>query len=116
MFYSIDGDLVVFNLKIQPNSSQNKIKKILSSLGCSLKMSRKKIKVFLGVDIKNFYYLLVSLDTKSRFLQKNAKELLEFVLPLSEVKFQKNKKILFSKAPMCGKAKEFLKSMGWRVL
>ncbi len=25
MFYSIDGDLVVFNLKIQPNSSQNKI-------------------------------------------------------------------------------------------
>jgi hypothetical protein len=78
--------------------------------------TRKKIKVFLGVDIKNFYYLLVSLDTKSRFLQKNAKELLEFVLPLSEVKFQKNKKILFSKAPMCGKAKEFLKSMGWRVL
>jgi len=78
--------------------------------------TRKKIQVFLGVDIKQFYYLLVKIDTKSRFIQKNALELMEFVKPLSEINFQKNKKILFLNSPICSKASVLLQANGWRII
>jgi len=78
--------------------------------------TRKKIKVYLGVDMKDYYYLLVELNTKSRFLIKNAKDIIEFVTPLSDINFRNNKKIIFLESPICSKAKEYLKSQGWRVL
>jgi len=78
--------------------------------------TRKKIKVFLGVDMKNSYYLLVEVSTKSRFITKNAKELIEFVSPLSDINFKKNKKILFLESEICSKSKELLKQNGWRIL
>ena len=78
--------------------------------------TRKKILVYLAVDIKNIYYLLVELNTKSRFLQKQAQELIEFVTPLSDINFKKNKKILFITAPICSKAKTFLQNQGWRII
>ena len=78
--------------------------------------TRKKIKVYLGVDMKDYYYLLVELNTKSRFLIKNAKDIIEFVSSLSSINFKKNKKILFLQSPICSKAKEYLKENGWRVL
>jgi len=78
--------------------------------------TRKKIKVYLGVDMKDFYYLLVELNTKSRFLIKNAKELIEFVTPLSDINFKNKKKILFVESPICSKAKQYLQENGWRIL
>jgi len=78
--------------------------------------TRKKIKIYIGVDMKNFYYLLVELNTKSRFLIKNAKELIEFVSTISEINFKNNKKILFLESPICSKAKEYLKNNGWRIV
>jgi hypothetical protein len=78
--------------------------------------TRKQIKVWLGVDIKNYYYLLVEVYTKSRFIQKNAKDLIEFVTPLTDINFKKNKKIVFIKSDICGKSKELLKNSGWRIL
>ena len=77
---------------------------------------RKKMKIYIGVDMKNFYYLLVELNTKSRFLIKNAKELIEFVSTISEINFKNNKKILFLESPICSKAKEYLKNNGWRTV
>ena len=78
--------------------------------------TRKKIKVYLGVDMKDFYYLLVELNTKSRFLIQNAKDIISFVSPLTNINFKNNKKILFIESPICSKAKEYLKENGWRVL
>ena len=78
--------------------------------------TRKKIKVYLGVDMKDFYYLLVELNTKSRFLIKNAKEMIEFTTPLSNINFKNNKKILFIESPICSKAKKYLKENGWRII
>jgi len=78
--------------------------------------TRKKIKVYIGVDMKDFYYLLVELNTKSRFLIKNAKEMIEFTTPLSNINFKNNKKILFIESPICSKAKKYLKENGWRII
>jgi len=89
---------------------------ILKELKDITPKTRKKIKVYLGVDMKDFYYLLVELDTKSRFLLKDAKALIDFVAPLSDINFKNNKKILFIKSPICSKSKQFLKENGWRIL
>ena len=78
--------------------------------------TRKKIKVYLGVDMKNYYYLLVELNTKSKVLVQNAKDIIEFVTPLSDINFRNNKKIVFIESPICSKAKEYLKQNGWRLL
>ena len=78
--------------------------------------TRKKIKLYLGVDVNNIYYLIVESFTKSRFIMKNAKELLEFVTPLSNINFKNNKKILILESEICSKSKQFLKENGWRIL
>ena len=78
--------------------------------------TRKKLKVYLGVDMKNFYYLLVELNIKSKVLVKNAKDVIEFVTSISDINFKNNKKILFIESQICSKAKEYLKQNGWRVL
>ena len=89
---------------------------ILKELSDITPKTRKKIKVYLGVDVKNIYYLIVESFTKSRFIMKNAKELIEFVTPLSDINFKKNKKILLIESEICSKSKEFLKENGWRII
>jgi len=79
--------------------------------------TRKKIEMYLGVDIKNNYYLIVKIDKKSRFIQKDLKELLEFLDSIKEIKninFKYKKRILILKSPICSKTKELLKE--WRIL
>ena len=89
---------------------------ILKELSDITPKTRKKIKVYLGVDVKNIYYLIVESFTKSRFIMKNAKELIEFISPLSDINFKKNKKILLIESEICSKSKEFLKENGWRII
>ena len=89
---------------------------ILKELTDITPKTRKKIKVYIGVDMKNYYYLLVELNTKSKVLLKNVKEMINFVTPLSDINFRNNKKIVFLESQICSKAKEFLKNNGWRVL
>jgi len=101
-------------MKINDNLFEKNI--ILKEIKDITPKTRKKIKVYLGVDMKDYYYLLVELNTKSRFLIKNAKELIEFVMPLSEINFKNNKKILFIESPICSKAKKYLKENGWRII
>lgn len=72
--------------------------------------TRKKIRAFLGVNIKNEYVFVLVVDKKSRILLKDIKEILE-ILP--EINFKYKKKILFLKAPICFRAKEIIKD--WRI-
>jgi hypothetical protein len=79
--------------------------------------TRKKIEVYLGVDMKNSYYLIVKLNKKSRFLMKDAKELLEFLSQIDRIKdinFKYKKRVLLLSGEICSKTKEFLKE--WRIL
>jgi len=79
--------------------------------------TRKKIEIYLGVDLKNSYYLIIKLNKKSRFLMKDAKELLEFLSKIDRIKdinFKYKKRVLILSGEICSKTKEFFKE--WRIL
>jgi len=79
--------------------------------------TRKKIEIYLGVDLKNSYYLIIKLNKKSRFLMKDAKELLEFISKIERIKdinFKYKKRVLILGGEICSKTKEFFKE--WRIL
>ena len=73
--------------------------------------TRKKIKAFLGVNIKNEYCFIVVFEKQSRILSKDL-EILERILP--NINFRYKKKILVLNSPICSKAKEKLSD--WRIL
>ncbi|RXJ87495.1 hypothetical protein [Arcobacter sp. CECT 8985] len=78
--------------------------------------SRKKIQIYTATDIKSTYYAIFIIDAKSRFIRKNANDLLELFDKLVSYKDHnfKHKELLIS-SPLCSKAKEFLKQNGWSV-
>jgi SET domain-containing protein len=79
--------------------------------------TRKKIEIYLGVDMKNSYYLIVKINKKSRFLMKDVKELLELISKIEKIKdinFKYKKRVLLLSGEICSKTKEFLKD--WRIL
>ena len=78
--------------------------------------SRKKIEIYLGVDLKAFYCLVLKLKKKSRVLQKEAKELMllhEKIETYKETKILK--KYIWIDAPLCSKAKALLEENAWKV-
>jgi len=72
--------------------------------------TRKKIKAFLGVNVKNEYIFILAMEKKSRILKKDIEEILNF---LPNINFKYKRKILLLKAPICSKAKELLND--WRI-
>ena len=78
--------------------------------------TRKKIKIFEGVDLKSYYYAVFLIEQKSRFLTKNADEIEEIYQKLIIIQDHNfKKKIFLHSSPICSKAKESLKDRGWRV-
>lgn len=78
--------------------------------------SRKKIKIFCATGIDKNYYAIFILNAQSRFLKKNAEELILLCGKLAEYKGHNfKKKILLIASPLCSKAKEFLKQNEWKV-
>ena len=78
--------------------------------------SRKKIELYLGVDLKEYYAVVMVVEKKSRVLRKEAEELM-----LLHEKLEKyidstiKKKYMIIKAPLCSKAKALLEEHGWKV-
>jgi len=78
--------------------------------------SRKKIALYVGVDLKDYYTLVMLLEKRSRVLQKEAKELMVLHEKLEKYIDSKiNKKYIIIKAPLCSKAKALLEEEGWKV-
>jgi hypothetical protein len=78
--------------------------------------SRKKVGIYLGVDLKSYYALVLEVEKKSRVLQKEALELMmlhEKVQVLIGAKV--TKKYIIIKAPLCSHAKKLLQEQGWKV-
>jgi len=79
--------------------------------------SRKKIKLYLGVDLKKYYTCVIHISKKSRILTKEAEELMEFHKKLEKYNDSKiNKKFIYIEAPLCSKAKAMLEDKGWIVI
>lgn len=78
--------------------------------------SRKKVLLYLGVDLKGYYALVMEIEKKSRVLRKEATELM--VLHEKLEKYMDSsikKKYMIVKAPLCSKAKALLEEHGWKV-
>ena len=89
---------------------------IFEKIEPKLLKSRKKILIYTGIDIKKQYISVFIVEQKSRFLIKNAKEILllhEKLISYKEHNFKKN--IIFINSPLCSKAKSFLKENKWIV-
>ena len=78
--------------------------------------SRKKMQIFNAVGVDLNYYAIFIVDGKSRFLKKNAENLIELCSKLIALKDHNfKKKILLISSPLCSKAKTYLKENGWKV-
>jgi len=78
--------------------------------------SRKKIKIFVATSIEKEFYAIFIIDGKSRFIRKNADDLMELCSKLAD--FQEHnfkKKELIISSPLCSKAKKYLKENKWSI-
>lgn len=78
--------------------------------------SRKKIEIYSATTLDGNYYSIFVISSKSRFIRKNAIDLIELNEKLSSyVEHNFKKKELLICSPLCSKAKDFLKTNGWSV-
>jgi hypothetical protein len=78
--------------------------------------SRKKLELYVGVDLKGFYASVMVLEKKSRVLRKEAGELILLHEKLeSYIESSIKKRYILIKAPLCSKAKAMLEEHGWKV-
>ena len=78
--------------------------------------SRKQVSIYLGVDLKAYYTVVMYLEKKSRVIKKEAQTLIFLHEKLeSHLGSKITKKNIFIKAPLCSKAKTFLEECGWKV-
>jgi len=78
--------------------------------------SRKKVSLYLGVDLKGYYALVMELEKKSRVLRKEAGELMELHEKVEKhIDSRITKKYILIKAPLCSHAKAMLEENGWKV-
>ena len=97
--------------------SKNMIFKKLHPIDLKLLGTRKKIKIYEGVDLHSNYCALFHLVQKSRFLRKNADDLealFEKLKILQDHNYKK--KILLYDMPFCSKAKALMKERGWKLI
>jgi hypothetical protein len=78
--------------------------------------SRKRIGLYVGVDLKGYYALVMVLEKKSRVLRKEAQELMALHEKIQKyIDSSINKKYILIKAPLCSHAKAMLEENGWKV-
>jgi len=78
--------------------------------------SRKKVSLYLGIDLKGYYALVMEVEKKSRVLRKEAGDLMDLHEKLEKYIGSKvTKKYIMIKAPLCSHAKAMLEENGWKV-
>ena len=78
--------------------------------------SRKKISIYVGVNLKGYYADVMYLEKKSRVLRKEVTQLIALHEKLETYIDSKiKKKYIIIKAPLCSKAKALLEENSWKV-
>ena len=78
--------------------------------------SRKKLDIFISTSIAKEYYSIFIINAKSRFLKKNADDLMMLCEKLkiyADHNFR-HKELLIS-SPLCSKAKKYLQDNKWKI-
>lgn len=96
------------NKNIMCKSLQTVLPKVLGS--------RKKVDLYVGVNLKDYYCLIMKLKKKSRVLRKEVYELIELHERIEKYMDTKiKKKYIIIEAPLCTHAKAMLEEYGWMV-
>jgi DNA-binding transcriptional regulator GbsR (MarR family) len=78
--------------------------------------SRRKIDIYAATTVDSKFFAIFIVDAKSRFIRKNANDLMELCEKLSShLDHNFKKKELLISSPLCSKAKEYLKQNEWSV-
>ncbi len=82
----------------------------------TLLKTRKKVAIFASTDTKGNYHSIFQIHQKSRFLLKNAIELVELEIKLQQIEKHnfKYKHLIIGKA-ICSKSISYLKNRGWQL-
>jgi len=95
---------------------KNMIFKLLKEITAKELGSRKKIELYVGVDLKGYYACVMNLKKKSRVLRKEAESLILLHEKLEKyIDSSIKKKYIIIKAPLCSKAKALMEENGWKV-
>ena len=79
--------------------------------------SRKRITLYIGVNLVGYYCSVMVLSKKSRVLRKEAEVLAQLQIKMEEWKGTTiPKKYIEVDAPLCSKAKAWLEQEGWEFL
>lgn len=90
--------------------------KSLKPIDIKMLGSRKKLLIYLGVNLKKYYAAIFEIEKKSRVLQKEVDDLILLHSKLEVYNDSKIKhKYIWIKAPLCSKAKTYLENEGWVV-
>lgn len=78
---------------------------------------KKKLQIFLAVDLKDFYNIIFYKDTKTKILNQEMQNLEGIKEQVEDkIKAKITKKILLTNANICQKAKQKYKNLQWRFL
>ncbi|MEY3090645.1 MAG: hypothetical protein RL113_961 [Pseudomonadota bacterium] len=95
---------------------KNLIFKSLKEIAPKALGSRKKVAIYLGVNLKGFYALVMQIEKKSRVLRNEAEELMALHHKLERyIDSRITLKYMMIDAPLCSKAKAMLEENGWKV-
>lgn len=95
---------------------KNMIFKSFKEISPKVLNSRKQISIYLGVDLRAYYTLVMRLEKKSRVVKKEIQTLISLHEQLENHLGSKvTKKNILIKAPLCSKAKALLEESGWKV-
>jgi hypothetical protein len=97
-------------------NDQNVICKSLKEVAPKELGSRKRVKLYIGVNLKGYYCSVMYLEKKSRVLRKEVGELM--LLHEKLERYQDTKiltRYIRIKAPLCSHAKAMLEENGWKV-
>ena len=101
---------------VEEMRSKNIICKSLEEVTPKVLGSRKKVSLYVGVDLNSYYCMIIKLTKKSRVLRKEAEELMALHEKMEAYKNTKiTKKYIWIEAPLCSKAKALLEEHGWKV-
>ena len=77
---------------------------------------RKRVTIYIGVDLKNYHTVILHISQKSRFLTKDVlklEEIFQKVIDFKNINYKK--KILILNAPLCSKAKTIINKKKWKL-
>ena len=101
---------------VEKMNAKNIICKSLEEIAPKTLGSRKKISLYVGVDLKSYYCIMMKLSKKSRVLRKEVEALMALHEKAEAYKKTKiTKKYIWVEAPLCSKAKTLLEENAWKV-